>query len=842
MRSILARLLGRWRRSHAARRTYRPQVALLENRLLPAGVLEVEPNNSPATAQALSIPSQDVTTAVADDWLQLNGSIATNTDQDYYRFSLSQRSGVFLIVNARQQGLSSLDSMLTVLDATGQTVLGQNDDGYDFITGYPAPKSWAGWGTAKDSSLYLDLSAGEYLVRVSGVNGTTGDYRLKLLADSTYTNSVPVFHSYPQASATVYLDFDGHTGNDAWGSYTVSAYDFNGNPHEYTPAERLAIHNIWRTVADDFSPFAINVTTHYTGPFDDRVGFRVVVTNDNGSAVGFKGVYGVAYPDSFSKRGSWDQVAFVFARNFPTFGDAVSGRIVAQAIEIGNTASHEFGHALGLEHYGGTNGQPGAIMHTPDTGLNRETWSVGYTHSGEPPVVYQDDMAIIANSTNGFGYRPRQYGHSLATATVLTPIGNGYQAAGVITRPQGPGDFFRVSLGGQTTITVHVSELFGNLDAVLKVYDGNGTLIGTNAPAPSLGASLMMELMAGNYVVEVASSGAPGSAGQYRLHIHASELPAPASDPVATPVRRTFYATGADAGGGPHVKVFDAETGKLHLQFFAYAPHFTGGVRVAVGDVNNDGWDDIITVPGPGGGPHVRVFSGKDGSQIANFMAYAPTFAGGLFVAVGDVNGDGYADIITGPDAGGGPHVKVFSGKDGTLLMNFFAYHPTFTGGVRVAAGDLDGDGKADIITGAGPGGGPHVLAFRALDRVVLHSFMAYSPSFTGGVYVAAGDVNGDTRADIVTGAGFGGSAHVKVVDGVTQQVMHNFLADSSADYVNGVRVAVITRANTNRADLLIGYGPHQAPKLRIFDSLTLQVLDDFFAYDTSFRGGVFVG
>src|SRR5207247_1933899 len=119
------------------------------------------------------------------------------------------------------------------------------------------------------------------------------------------------------------------------------------------------------------------------------------------------------------------------------------------------------------------------------------------------------------------------------------------------------------------------------------------------------------------------------------------------------------------------------------------------------------------TAPGPGGGPDIHVYDGAGGQLITGFFAYDMNFTGGVYVAAGDINGDGFADILCGADAGGGPNVTVVSGKDGSRLLSFFPYDPAFSGGVRVAAGDVDGDGVAEIVTGAGPGGGPNVTVYR---------------------------------------------------------------------------------------------------------------------------------
>lgn len=233
--------------------------------------------------------------------------------------------------------------------------------------------------------------------------------------------------------------------------------------------------------------------------------------------------------------------------------------------------------------------------------------------------------------------------------------------------------------------------------------------------------------------------------------------------------------TGALAPGGPHVRVFKASDRQIQREFFAYASGFKGGVNVALGDVNNDNYTDIITGAGPGGGSHVKVFSGKTQDVLSSFFAFAPGFDGGINVASCDVNNDGNADIVVAPAGKGGPHVKVYSGaaaigtgfagQDSGLLASWFAYAGNFLGGVRVASADADGDGKADIITGAGPGGSSHVRVLKigatpTAAPIDLGGWFAY-PGFGGGVFVGANTQGNTTR--IITGAGPGGGQHVKL-------------------------------------------------------------------------------
>jgi hypothetical protein len=232
--------------------------------------------------------------------------------------------------------------------------------------------------------------------------------------------------------------------------------------------------------------------------------------------------------------------------------------------------------------------------------------------------------------------------------------------------------------------------------------------------------------------------------------------------------------TGPGPGLEPLVRAFDPGGAPLGPGFVAYDPGFRGGVRLAVCDVDGDGRDEIVTAAGPGGGAHVRVVrlaaDGTAEGELLGFLAYAPGFTGGAWVGCGDVDGDGRADVVVGAGAGGGPHVRAFSLVDGGLreVLGFFAFDPGLRSGVRVAAGDVDGDGRAEIVVGAGPGGGPHVrvLAWSGAALEERASFFAYAPGFVGGVFVAAGDVDGDGRAEVVTGPGAGGGPHVRVFTG----------------------------------------------------------------------------
>ncbi|MBX7105330.1 MAG: DUF11 domain-containing protein [Gemmataceae bacterium] len=355
------------------------------------------------------------------------------------------------------------------------------------------------------------------------------------------------------------------------------------------------------------------------------------------------------------------------------------------------------------------------------------------------------------------------------------------------------------------------------------------------------------------------------SAGQL-VNTVTADLPLTISDPVPdnnTATDKTTVIVGKqvvvaapDAGQLPFVKLFNPLSGSLRMTIQAYGIGFRGGVRVATADFNGDGTQDIVVAPGPGGGPHIRVFDGLDGTVLQEFFAYDAGFRGGVYVAAADVTGDGVPDIITGAGAGGGPHVRVFNGADPGRVVagpigDFFAYAASFTGGVRVAAADTNKDGLADIITGAGPGGGPHVIVWNAANRQARLSFFAYGADFRGGVYVAAADMNFDGFADVITGAGEGGGPLVRYFDGRNALRFREFYAfpqttgglGSNALWSSGVRVSTFSDiTGDSLAELAVAPGSGRAPTVRFINGALTSTIREITAFDPSFLGGVFVG
>jgi hypothetical protein len=207
--------------------------------------------------------------------------------------------------------------------------------------------------------------------------------------------------------------------------------------------------------------------------------------------------------------------------------------------------------------------------------------------------------------------------------------------------------------------------------------------------------------------------------------------------------------------------------------------------------------------------------------------------------------------LVTAPDAGRSPEVQVFDAQSGILRFDITAFDPSFQGGVRVAVGDVNGDGIPDIITAEGPGAGTSGDSLvHVFDGITgqplagpLGSFDPF-PDFHGGMYVAAADLTGDGYADVLVGQDAGGQGWVNIYSGQTGGLLAQFQPFGS--FAGGVRLAAGPVASNGHVDLIAGAGPGGQPQVEVFDGPSLvggldTAVASFDAFDPRFTGGVYV-
>jgi len=204
-----------------------------------------------------------------------------------------------------------------------------------------------------------------------------------------------------------------------------------------------------------------------------------------------------------------------------------------------------------------------------------------------------------------------------------------------------------------------------------------------------------------------------------------------------------------------------------------------GGAWVAAGDVNGDGKADIVA--GHASGPLVVGFDGNGFKQNLKIEPFGADYKGGIFVAAGDINGDGLADIVTGQGAGE-PLVRVFDHK-GSITHSFDAFDGTFKGGVRVATGDLTGDGVAELIAGTGPGAG-ELKIFDGRSGRAISAFDPFGSDFKGGLFFAAGRFQGDDALFVSRATEGDGSVSVFRLGDLDHKIS---FTPFGADYKGGV-------------------------------------------------------
>lgn len=286
---------------------------------------------------------------------------------------------------------------------------------------------------------------------------------------------------------------------------------------------------------------------------------------------------------------------------------------------------------------------------------------------------------------------------------------------------------------------------------------------------------------------------------------------------------------------GSLIRIYDNNK-KFVRQFKVYDENLKFGVNALAEDFNNDGKVEIITVPQEGGGPQVMMMNLKGKLLIPGFFAYSADFRGGVNIASADVDGDGIMELVLAPASNATSLIKIYSLKKNKirLISEFNAYPDFFKGGAFVAAGDINGDKKDEIITGAGQGGGPQVLVLNKRGKI-LKNFFPFSTDYHGGVSVASGNLDKDKFDEIIVGKAQDSQAIVKVYDSDAKKVISEFQA-----YPGDVKYGVNLQANDvnrdNKDEIITGPASMGGPHVRIFNKKGKN-LDNFFSHEDNFRG-----
>jgi len=243
-------------------------------------------------------------------------------------------------------------------------------------------------------------------------------------------------------------------------------------------------------------------------------------------------------------------------------------------------------------------------------------------------------------------------------------------------------------------------------------------------------------------------------------------------------------------GSSPRVLHVDPTSGTQSASFLAYEASFRGGVKSLVADIDNDGRLETVVAPGVGRVGEVRVFNATGGEIVARrLLPFGPQWRGGVNIAVGDVDNDGRIDLVAAKATGDG-EVRVFKGEAaGFAATPFRTIRPfaaNFLGGATVAVADLGRnggdrtpDGRAEVIVGSGPTAPASVRVYdvTAATPVVIDSIRPFGGAFPGGVDVSTARLSPDSVPDILIAAGRRGGGGVETYNGIVAATANPRLA-----------------------------------------------------------------
>jgi hypothetical protein len=515
-------------------------------------------------------------------------------------------------------------------------------------------------------------------------------------------SGLPLLNSFPEAAASLFLDFDGSSADG------LTAYSRDSDRSTFTDAELNEIRDIFARVSEFFSPFKLNVTTIDPGVYQAYKTSRIVITDDDEGAW--------AYVGSFRSTGG----------GFGRVGDNGWGNANDMAMVI----AHEAGHTFGLEHqsvfdstgretqeYNPGNSTLGPIMGAP-YGSQRQLWWDGPTYS-DNPSTYQDDLAVLSSSANRFGYRSDDVPSSLSQARELPAVDGSFYSTGILTRTSDRDAFrFTVTEASRATIRGDVADNgSAMLNLKLEIYDSQGELLSTR-DTTGMGEAATLALEPGEYRVVVASHGDYGDVGQYRLQVNLL--------PVAW--QRTLVGGGSSTAGASHlggVLRVDgagrdiagtsdgfqfvhqplAGNGRIEAEIQRLNEDHTtlrAGLMIRSSTTSSSPFVAVLYVPHQGVRMVWRDEAGNNAIASETVEVTAPVWlrlerSGDEFVGEFSTDGETWTEVGRHTVAlGTSARVGLAVAARGTADARVFFGNVSL--GLGAAAGDIDGDGLVDLI------------------------------------------------------------------------------------------------------------------------------------------------
>jgi hypothetical protein len=340
-------------------------------------------------------------------------------------------------------------------------------------------------------------------------------------------------------------------------------------------------------------------------------------------------------------------------------------------------------------------------------------------------------------------------------------------------------DWYRFSVNGNGTVTLAL-DVPPSLDLAMSVFTTGGAIVATSDQSGSGVDETITRVFngPGEYRVRITSGGGGSISDNYKLTISGSVVVSPANQNILL-------------GGGPHrgaggwftiragaERSYDL-TGWGRIPWDAYNAT-GGGVRLATGDLDGDGASEVVVGFGPGADGCILILDDAAHAYAPKAWVQVPWTAynsanGETYPAVGDLDGDGRAEIVVGLGSGSsGAYLILDDALGGYRPIAWRQVSwPTYNGGAgetRPAVGDVDGDGRAEIVLGLGRGSRGRLEIVSGALGSNPQSTWAQVPwdsynAANGTTIPAVGDVDGDGRAEIVVGLGRGSAGAFVVLD-----------------------------------------------------------------------------